>query len=92
MTVIDHATKSKVSASQLSPKDCQEGIDILTSLQTVERAMRLNDPIPMAASNVVKNEQNHPEFVRFIRKVAGFEIPDQKAVIEELLVLCYETS
>ena len=67
-----------------------EGAVILNSLQTVIRAKLLNDPIPMAASNVVKNEQAHAAFSHFIRKVARYEAPAQRAEVERLLVFCYQ--
>jgi|GEM_PF-6978344 len=83
--------RSKSKAIQLSEKDRAEGVRILNSLQTVERAKRLNDHIPTAAANVVKNEQCHVDFVRFIRRVAGYEVDDQRKVVAELLVSCYDS-
>jgi hypothetical protein len=93
MTITAPPALSVASKSQrrnLTDKEIKEGVKILNGLETVVRAKRLNDHIPLAASNVVKNEQINDRFSRFIRKFAGFEVADQKKVVEELLVLCYE--
>ncbi|HEY8992476.1 MAG TPA: hypothetical protein VIM37_01345 [Candidatus Microsaccharimonas sp.] len=78
-------------APVLRAEDRKEGVRILMSLQTVEAALRMDDAtaVRMIASKVVKEEQHHREFNPFIRKVAGFEYPVQRAVVEELLLDCF---
>lgn len=92
-TTATHATPvwSKSKARQLTDKERTEGIEILNTLETVIRAKRLNDHIPLAASNVVRNEQLNVSFGSYVRKFAGYEAPDQKTMVEELLVFCYDT-
>lgn len=92
MTITAPAMKSATKAIQLSDEDRKTGVEILNMLQTVERAKRLNDHIPNVVTNIFRNDMNQPDLVKFLRKVAGFEVPDQKVVVEELLLLCYETS
>ena len=83
--------RSATKAGELSDVDQNQGVEILNSLQTVERAKRLKDSIPLAAANVVKNEYNHVEYVHFIRRVAGYEASAQLAVVAGLLVFCYKS-
>jgi hypothetical protein len=85
------STQSASSLLELSATDCKEGIDILESLQTVERATRYNDDIPLVITNIFRNEPHEPELARFLKKHAGEDVSDQMDLVEHLLVLIYET-
>ena len=75
-------------ASQLSDKNRTEGVRLLTDLQTVQRAKVHKDPIPIVVKNIFTNEATQVDFVTYVRKTAGYEVPAQKALVTDLLRFC----
>jgi len=102
VSVVEFKEGIKGEGFKLSPKQCSHGVEVLASLDTVERAYRLDQPrgeqdettlkatLQRIATNVVKNDQAHGEFSRFIRKAAGYEYPLQTRVVAALLPYCFE--
>jgi hypothetical protein len=76
-------------ADKLSGKDRAEGVRILKSLQTVERMTRLGDPLEKIVDAVFANESTQVKFTWYLHKLAGYEVPTQKALVTNLLSSFY---
>jgi hypothetical protein len=77
----------------ISDKDLQEGIRTLMSLGSVERALKLDDSTSYERiKGDAFKEMTTPERIGYLRKVAGWEQPDQKKMVAYLLHVCFEGS
>lgn len=91
------ATTLKVhpEATQLSEEDLQQGVEILKSLQTVNRALRLEkagdeQAIPMIVNNTFKNETHQVKFMEFLGHMVGDDESNRRKLVGELLMVCFE--
>ena len=78
----------KPKAVKLTDKARAEGVEVLLALPTVERAVRNKYPIGLTVDNVFRNDTTNVNFVQYVRKVAGYEVIDQRAYVAELLLDC----
>ena len=84
--------RSKLKLKKLTNADRKRGVEILNALETVERAKRLNDHIPLVVTNIFRNEMGKPGLVKFLEEFTAVDdLPAQKALVETLLVTCYES-
>lgn len=82
--------KDTTRVVKLSERDLQRGAEVLGSLSTVQRYLKLNDTcdsltVEQIAKSVVENDKYDSNFIAYIRRVAHYEYLDWKKVIMEIL-------
>ena len=84
------ATRAKLKPKpvKLSDEQRAEGKKVLLAVPTVERAVRNKYHIGETVDNVFKNDTTNVALVQYLRKVAGYEVVDQRAYVAELLLDC----
>jgi len=85
------ATSTPIEVT-LSDEDRAKGVEILLNLPktTVKRALANGYYLEDTITNVLELDITNDAFLRFIRRVAGFEAPTQRAYVESLLRSCCE--
>lgn len=78
-------TQAPSIAKQLSSKDHEEGLKILNSHPLVVDMNSLGFPIDKIVDEVFARQFDHEPFSRYIRKIAGYEVTNQKAFVKQLL-------
>lgn len=74
-------------------EDLDEGVEILNSLEPVNRSVLIDETISFEVmKDNVFEEITKSRFVEYIRKVAGWEQPQQKRMVAYLLQVCLERS
>lgn len=94
MTVVDAELGTLLKPPcPISPEDVNEGVRILHSLNSVNQALLLDETISFEViKDAVFEEITKPRFIKYIRKVAHYELLNQKKMVAYLLVVCFERS
>jgi hypothetical protein len=86
-----YAPSMLVEEIPLTDKQQKEGVELLNSLQSVIHGKMYNDHFPEVITSIFRNDMAQADFVAYLRKTVGFEVPMQKKLVLQLLMHCYDT-
>jgi hypothetical protein len=94
MTIVDAEVGTLLEPPcPISPENVNEGVRILNSLDLVNQALLRDETISFEViKDTVFREITKSHFIQYIRKVAGYERPNQRKMVAYLLVVCFERS